>query len=304
MTLPILVIGEALIDIVHPQNGQVSEYAGGSPANVAITLSRLGQSARLFSWFGSDAHGELLMQHLTESGVELIPGSQEAPRTSTALARLDETGAAQYEFEIEWKLPHTDIPETLAAVHIGSIAAVLEPGASAVATIVRKQQEDAIITYDPNMRPDLMGKPEDVRPRVEELVALSDIVKVSDEDLAWLFPDEDLVAVAQRWQALGPALVIITRGGTGATAVSGAHVVEVNAPKVTVADTVGAGDSFMGALINYLACNNLLSAQQRQELRSLEPKTIKALLDHAAQVAAITVSRPGANPPWLHELPN
>lgn len=302
MTLPILVIGEALIDIVHPQSGPVREHAGGSPANVAITLARLGQSAQLFSWIGADAHGDILTEHLSDSGVVLVPGSQDAPRTSTALARLDATGAAQYEFEIEWQLPHTDIAEPLAAVHIGSIAAVLEPGASSVAEIVRARRADVIITYDPNMRPDLMGEPQDVRARVEELVALSDVVKVSDEDLEWLFPGEDLVAIAKRWQALGPALVIITRGGSGAVGISAAHQVEVSAPPVTVADTVGAGDSFMGALINYLACNNLLSAQQRPALQDLDSATIQALLEHAAQVAAITVSRPGANPPWLHEI--
>src|SRR5690625_5886958 len=302
MTLPILVIGEALIDIVHPQSGPVREHAGGSPANVAITLARLGQSAQLFSWIGADAHGDILTEHLSDSGVVLVPGSQDAPRTSTALARLDATGAAQYEFEIEWQLPHTDIAEPLAAVHIGSIAAVLEPGASSVAEIVRARRADVIITYDPNMRPDLMGEPENVRGRVEELVALSDVVKVSDEDLEWLFPGEDLLQIAHRWQSAGPALVVITRGGSGATAVSGEHVVDVEAPRVEVADTVGAGDSFMGALIDFLAHGQVLSANKRAELRSSSVVQITELLQYAARIAAITVSRPGANPPWRSEL--
>src|SRR5690625_3622271 len=163
MTLPILVIGEALIDVVHPQEGPVVAYPGGSPANVAITLARLGQTAHLFAWFGSDAHGKMLADHLHQSGVELVTGSQDAPRTSTALARLDATGAAEYEFEIEWKLPHTNVEEEIAALHIGSIAAVMEPGATAVAEIVRAKREEAIITYDPNMRPLLMGEPQSVR---------------------------------------------------------------------------------------------------------------------------------------------
>jgi len=337
MTLPVLVIGEALIDVVHPQDGPVVAYPGGSPANVAITLARLGHTARLFAWFGLDAHGQILADHLHQSGVELVPGSQDAPRTSTALARLDDTGAAEYEFEIEWKLPHTKVEEEIAALHIGSIAAVLEPGATAVAEIVRAKREDAIITYDPNMRPLLMGQPEDVRGRVEELVALSDVVKVSDEDLEWLYPHESVDAVARRWQALGPAVIVITRGGTGATAITATEHVDVSAPEVVVADTVGAGDSFMGALIDYLARRGLLARGRRgklgangaelstgggelgadggeldadggelwatrKALRAMDAATVRELLEHAAGVAAITVSRPGANPPWLHEL--
>lgn len=302
MTLPILVIGEALIDIVHPVSGQVQEFAGGSPANVAITLARLGQEAHLFSWFGTDQHGKIIADHLAESGVKLVDGSQNAARTSTALARLDETGAAQYVFDIEWALPDSRIEQRFAAAHLGSIAAVLEPGGSAAVEELAAQQPNAIITYDPNMRPDLMGSPDQVRPRVEEIVGLSDVVKVSDEDLEWLFPGQDPLEVARRWQTRGPALVVITRGGSGATAVSASQQVDVMAPTVTVADTVGAGDSFMGALIDHLASAGLLRAERREQLREMSAAQITELLEYAAQVAAITVSRPGANPPWRTEL--
>lgn len=302
MPRSVLVIGEALIDIVRPVNGPVGEYAGGSPANVAITLARLGQQARLLTWFGQDAHGEIIAEHLAESGVELVEGSRLAARTSTALAQLDDTGAASYEFDIEWRIDATDLGAEPAAVHLGSIAATLEPGGSAAVEILRAKHANSVITYDPNMRPDLMGEPENVRGRVEELVALSDVVKVSDEDLEWLFPGEDLLQIAHRWQSAGPALVVITRGGSGATAVSGEHVVDVEAPRVEVADTVGAGDSFMGALIDFLARGQVLSATKRAELRSLSVVQITELLQYAARIAAITVSRPGANPPWRSEL--
>src|SRR5690625_549734 len=165
------------------------------------------------------------------------------------------------------------------------------------------------------MRPDLMGEPQSVRGRVEELVALSDVVKVSDEDLEWLCPDENVDAVARRWQSLGPAVVIITRGGTGATAITATEHVNVRAPEVVVADTVGAGDSFMGALIDDFARHGRLAGRRkeldgdggelwtaRKALRAIDAETVRELLEHAAGVAAITVSRPGANPPWLHEL--
>lgn len=303
MTLPVLAIGEALIDIVHAHDdGAVGEYAGGSPTNVAITLSRLGQTAHLFTWFGEDAHGELLVRHLDESGVILIPESQGAKRTSTSLARLDATGGAKYEFELDWNPPTVNFSQQFALVHTGSLGAAVEPGAQTVAELVRAKQPETLISYDPNMRPDLMGLPEQVLPRVKELVALSDIVKVSDEDLAWLFPDEDVMNAAQRWQGLGPALVIVTRGESGATAVSENQRITVPAPEVAVVDTVGAGDAFMGGIITYLAHHDLLDVQHRETLRDLNAPTISAMLEYAAAVAAITVSRAGANPPWLNEV--
>lgn len=326
MPRSILVIGESLIDIVQPLAGEVREHAGGSPANVAITLSRLGNEAHLLTWFGEDSHGDLISEHLEESGVHVVGGSRGASHTSTALARLDATGAATYTFDIEWRVPEFELTQPVAAVHIGSIAAILEPGGSAALEVIRERQPDSILTYDPNMRPDLMGSPDAVRSRVEELVGLSDIVKVSDEDLEWLYPGEGLAEIARRWQAgqpsntlpsstqrgpaqpratqygARPALVIVTRGGSGAFAVSAGGVVEVDAPRVEVADTVGAGDSFMGAVIDHVGASGLLSAQRRPELHRLGEAEIAALLTYASKVAAITVSRPGANPPWRREL--
>lgn len=302
MSQAVLVIGEALIDIVRPLQGPDQEFPGGSPANVAITLARLGREARLLTWFAADERGQILADHLAESGVELVAGSRSAERTSTALAQLDETGAAQYEFDIDWRVPSVELPPDVSAVHLGSIAAVLEPGARGAVDIVERLRKRALVTYDPNMRPALMGAPQDVRPKVERLVELSDVVKVSDEDLAWLYAGADPVTIARSWQEKGPALVIITRGGEGATAISAREQIEIKTPKITVSDTVGAGDSFMGALLDHLDAAGLLDVSHRAALRSIDSEEITRLLTHAAKVAAITVSRPGANPPWREEL--
>lgn len=299
----VLVVGEALVDVVHRADGSVDELPGGSLANVALTLGRLGRDARLATWLGQDERGAAVKEWLEDSGVTLTPGSTRALSTSVATARLDEHGAATYEFELEWAVPPgtTTSPGTL-ALHTGSIAAVLEPGASAVRDLVKAARATTTITYDPNARPALMGDPALATPRIEEFVSLADVVKVSDEDIAWLAPGMDPVAVARDWLALGPAIVIVTFGGEGAVAVTAAGEQRVAAPRVDVVDTVGAGDSFMGALVDGLWDAGLLGAGRRESLRAIDAATLARLLERCVAVAAITVSRAGANPPRHAEL--
>jgi fructokinase len=300
-----LVIGEALIDVVRTADGRVTEHPGGSPANVAIGLARLGRGVDLLTWFGQDGFGELLTRHLTASGVDIVPGSDQAPRTSVAAATLDDDGAATYEFDLTWHVPErwTSPAAPPLVVHTGSIAAVLEPGGPDVARILAAHRDSATLTYDPNVRPSLMPPAEETRGVVETLVRLADVVKVSDEDLDWLAPDSDTDTTAQEWAAMGPGLVVVTRGGAGATAFcrNGTRV-DVEAPRVQVADTVGAGDSFMGGLIDGLWSARLLGADRREALGSCDDVTLRELLDRCVRIAAITVSRPGANPPTAAEL--
>lgn len=302
----ILVIGEALIDIVKKATGEQKEHPGGSPANVAITLARLGRPAHLLTWFGGDERGDLIAAHLNESHVHLVDGSQSAERTPTAQATLDHNGSAQYTFDIEWKIEADleNFPHTAAAIHVGSIAAVLEPGAQRAAEIIEERRDTATITYDPNIRPALMGEPDEVRPLVEGLVGQSDVVKASDEDLEWLYPELTPDDVASNWINLGAGIVVITKGGAGATASTANHRVDIDAPPVHVVDTVGAGDSFMGALLDGLADRGLLGAVQRETLHNIGQDALTEIVGHAVSVAAITVSRAGANPPWLTELPD
>jgi fructokinase len=298
----VLVVGEALVDIVLGRDGARVEHPGGSPANVALGLARLGRPARLLTRIGDDARGLAVRTHLEASGVRLEPGSVVAGPTSTAAATIDDAGIASYEFAIDWALPETVDPRSAVALHTGSIAAFLQPGGDAVVALLERVAGRLTVTYDPNARPRLMGDPAAALARVERIVTLSDVVKVSDEDLEWLTPGRDPVAVAGEWLDRGPALVVVTRGGEGSTAVTRHGRVDVPAPVVTVVDTVGAGDSFMSGLIDHLSQAGLLGADRRAELRDAAPDDVRAMLSHAARIAAITCSRAGANPPTRADL--
>ncbi len=297
-----LVVGEALVDEVRTADGTVTAHPGGSPANVAIGLGRLGREVELLTWLGSDVYGTLVADHVEATGVRLAPGSTGAASTSVATAVLDAAGAATYQFDLEWQLPAADASPGAVVVHTGSIAAVLEPGASRVAKVLQAARGTATISYDPNARPSLMGTPADALAKVESVLALSDVVKVSDEDIEWL-TGMSPEAVAPQWLELGPKLIVVTRGGEGASAWTGdGRRVDIAAPRVTVADTVGAGDSFMGGLIDGLWSAGLLGAAHRDRLAAVPTEVLEHVLARCARIAAITVSRAGANPPSSAEL--
>lgn len=299
-----LVIGEALIDVVQARDGSGNAHPGGSPANVALGLARLGREVDLLTWFGNDAHGAAIRRHLEASGVAITPGSDTAERTSVATALLDVDGAATYEFDLSWHVPEEWTSPSAAplVVHTGSSAAVLTPGGSDVLRILAAYRDAATLTYDPNLRPSLMPPPNETRPLVEAFVELADVVKVSDEDLTWLEAGTHPLDVARRWLASGAALVVVTRGSEGATAITAALELNVTAPRVTVADTVGAGDSFMSGLLDGLWSAGLLGAHRRVALREADEATLRSVLSRCAEIAAITVSRTGANPPTSAEL--
>ncbi|SIT66701.1 carbohydrate kinase [Microbacterium sp. RU33B] len=297
----IVVIGEALVDVVHRGRGVVDEAPGGSPANVALTLGRLGRRPALVTSLGDDDRGALVRRWLEESDVAV--SAAPSPRTSTAVARLDAAGAAQYEFDIHWDLGHdrtgfADLVASADVVHVGSVGAVLAPGADQVRALVGAADAGAMITYDPNIRPALVDDPDALRERVAELVGLADVVKASDEDLRWLHPGRDPLDVAREWRRRGPALVVVTSGAGGAHAVTATGDVVVPGVPVTVVDTVGAGDTFMGALIDGLANH----AAARHPAAVVPHDDLETLLRRCAQAAAITVSRPGADPPRREEL--
>ncbi|GAB2687984.1 carbohydrate kinase family protein [Thalassiella azotivora] len=298
----VLVVGEALVDVVHRPDGSVSEHPGGSPANVALALARLERPTYLLTHVGDDARGRSVVEHLEASGVRIVPGSVTAEPTSTAVATVGEDGGARYEFDLHWDLPDTDLPPAPLAVHTGSIAAVLQPGAATVARVLRGAHTRSTTTYDPNLRPALMGSAAQVRPAVEALVASSDVVKISDEDARWLSPADDPTDLVRRWLTLGPAVVVLTRGGDGATAVCAAGEVDVAAPRVDVVDTVGAGDTAMAGLLDGLWQADLLGAERREALRDIGLDVLRDVVAHAARVAAVTVSRPGADPPTRADL--
>lgn len=299
--LDLLVIGESVADIVRLPGEADRIHPGGSPANVAYGLARLGHDAVLLTQLGPDGHGRLIRDHLTAAGVEVRTDASAAP-TPTAAVTLDEGGHATYTFDIGWTLGPVALDRPPRHVHTGSIAAVAAPGAASVLAAVESLRAGATVSYDPNVRPELMGEHAPAVARVERCVTLSDVVKASDEDLAWLYPGEDPERVAERWLASGPALVLVTRGGAGAFALFPGGRASAGALPVTVADTVGAGDAFMSGALHALARHGLLGAADRARLRTYAPEKAADILRHAVASAAVTVGRAGANPPDAAEL--
>lgn len=298
----VLVVGESLVDIVHGADGRTTEYAGGSAANVAVALARLGRRVRFVTAWADDERGRVLAEHVTSAGVELAGDPQVLTRTATAAATIGADGAASYEFDLEWRVPAVDDEPAPLVVHTCSLGAVLAPGADDVVALVERLRPSATISYDVNARPAITGTGPDVVGQVERLAALCDIVKASDEDLAALYPTLPLEVAARALLQLGPAAVVVTRGGEGATWVHEAGVVEVASLPVEVADTIGAGDTFGAAVIDALWERELLGAERRGQLRGLAAEVVAEVLAHAAKAASVTVSRPGANPPYRHEL--
>ncbi len=245
-------------------DGRGREVPGGSPANVALGLGRLGHPVRFATRIGRDRLGGRLAAHLRGSGVELLPGCADDTPTSTATAVLDARGAATYDFDLAWELSAATVAAIGAGapahLHTGSIATALPPGADTVLAAVEAARQAVTVSYDPNLRPALLGPPERERARVERLVAASDVVKASDEDLAWLYPGQDAGKVAAGWarQDGGPSLVVLTLGARGARAWWRGGSTEVTPPPVKVVDTVGAGDAFTAGLLSGLLRAGLL----------------------------------------------
>ncbi|MFE6664664.1 carbohydrate kinase [Streptomyces sp. NPDC057697] len=299
--LDLLVIGECVADIVRLPGAPDQVHPGGSPANVAYGLARLGHGATLLTQLGPDDNGGLIRDHLAGAGVEVRTDDATAPTPSAAVT-LDGAGRATYTFEIGWTLGPVSLDRSPHHVHTGSIAAVMEPGASTVLGAVESLRTAATVSYDPNVRPELMGDHDLAVRRVERCVALSDVVKASDEDLEWLYPGQEPERVAERWLATGPAVVLVTRGGDGALAVLPGGRVTVDALSTEVVDTVGAGDAFMSGTLHALAAHGLLGPDGRERLRSLDRTRTADVLRHAVASAAVTVARAGANPPDATEL--
>lgn len=299
----IVAIGEALIDIVSTDAG-TAEHPGGSPMNVAFGLGRLGERVQLLTALGDDPRGRAIAEHVGSGGVTLFPGSVTGSPTSTATAHLDENGAASYVFAIEWSLSELERMPRADLLHIGSIGAFLEPGASTVESIVTAARDESVVTFDPNIRPALMGDPAVAVARFRRLAASADLVKMSDEDAAWLYPDASVDAVLASVLELGPAVAAITLGPHGAALATKSTRVDIPGVAVAVADTIGAGDSFMSALVHSLA-RLLAGGTPRADIKDGSAFTqdrLTTIGDFAVGCAAITVSRAGANPPTLAEV--
>jgi fructokinase len=299
-----LVVGEALVDVVRRLDGEERDHPGGSAANAAVALARLGREVWFATAYADDAHGRLLADHLVGNGVELAVDPHVLDRTATAVATLGADGAATYEFDIDWRLPEVTLPGDVrpAAVAWGSIGAALEPGASAVRDLVAGLRGSAMTYFDVNARPAITGTGAEVAARAEEMVSVADLVKASDEDLAVLWPGEPEDALVQRFLDLGVGAVIVTRGPEGASWVSPLGRVDLGMPRVTVADTIGAGDTLGAAAVDELWRRGVAGSGAAARLAALPLAEARDAVAYAISAAAVTVSRPGADPPYRHEL--
>ncbi|NEE01671.1 carbohydrate kinase family protein [Phytoactinopolyspora halotolerans] len=309
----IVVAGEALIDLVAEPGGVYRPVPGGSPANVAVGLARLGARTQLLARLGSGAFGRLIREHLEDNRVGLDHAIDADEPATLAVVSLDAAGHATYDFYAEgtadWQWSPDELPDPLPAGTValctGSIAAARQPGSPAILQLLRRERErgTAAIVLDPNLRPALLGPPEDVREQWDTLIDLADVVKVSDEDLAWLVPGTGTAEIAKSWAERGPALVVVTRGGDGSVAATaGGTTVEIAAAPVDVVDTVGAGDSFTSGLVDSLRLRGLLGADARQRLAALGAEELRPILERSARIAAITCGRRGADPPTAAEV--
>jgi fructokinase len=261
---------------------------------VAYGLARLGVSTGLLTSIGADRRGDVLEEHLTGAGVTLMAGSQSLERTPTATATIARDGSASYAFDITWDVEPTDLaPAAPKVLHTGSIASFLSPGAGKVKAILQQLGSECTITYDPNIRPALLGTHAEARRTFEDLVHLTDVVKLSDEDAEWLYPEKALEETATHILGLGADLAVITKGSAGSLLTTPSASLSLPAAKSTVVDTIGAGDSYMSALILGLITRGT---------GGYAPSVLEQLGRTAAAAAAVTVSRAGARPPTGDEL--
>ncbi len=300
MSNQVWVAGEVLIDLI-PDKSQHLVVVGGGPANTAKALARLGVKINFIDGISHDEFGQIAKTELLASNVLLDYAHFSNKPTCIAKVTFTATGSALYEFKIEdtatfdfsdhW-LPD---PQTLkpSVLHIGTLATIIEPGASILFKWAESVAKVAPIVFDPNIRPAMLCNRDEYVKKVEKWIAISSALKVSDEDLNWLYPGKSIDEIVNEWLEVGVELVVVTLGDKGIIAYRLNEQISVDAVKVVVADTVGAGDTVGAALVEAIVKNGL---------DNLTGGVLKTMLNRAVKAAAITVSRTGANPPSKEEL--
>ncbi|UPA24770.1 carbohydrate kinase family protein [Shinella oryzae] len=305
----ILCCGEALIDML-PRTTTLGEdayapYAGGAIFNTAIALGRLGVPTGFFTGLSDDMMGDILRKTLRESGVDYSYCATLSRPTTVAFVKLVD-GHATYAFYDEGTagrmITEAELPalgDTCEALHFGAISLIPEPCGTTYEALLEREHEKRVISLDPNIRPGFIKDKDAHMARIRRMAAMADIVKFSDEDLAWFGLDGDEDALARYWLHHGARLVVVTRGADGAVGYTAEHKVTVPSERVSVVDTVGAGDTFDAGVLASLKMQNLLTKQQ---VARLDEAQIAKALALGAKAAAVTVSRAGANPPWANEI--
>jgi fructokinase len=294
------VCGEVLIDLI-PDGTERKAVVGGGPANTAKALAKLGIDAQFIDGISTDKYGQIALKQLHKDGVLLDFVKFSDKPTCLAIVSLNREGGASYEFVIDgtatFDFSATWLPDPVAnkpsLLHIGTLVTAIEPAASVLFEWAKKVAKVSPVVFDPNIRPAVMSDRAEYVKQVERWVSISSAVKVSDDDIYWLYPGVELDQVANKWLSMGPELVVVTFGDKGLTGYRKNEKVAVDAKKVVVADTVGAGDT-VGAI--------LVEAIIEDGLDKLTGERLGVMLDRAAKAAAITVSRTGALPPLKDEI--
>ncbi|MGH3978202.1 MAG: carbohydrate kinase family protein [Pseudonocardiaceae bacterium] len=299
------VAGEALVDLVPTPDGTLAPRLGGGPYNVAVALGRLGVPTAFLSRISTDAFGDQLLGRLRESGVDTSLVQRGPEPTTLAVVGLAPDGSARYGFYTEGTADRLvsdpgPLPGDVAAVSLGTLSLVLEPGASVYETVLHREAATGrLAVLDPNIRPDLVGDTGAYRQRFHSWLPSVGLLELSVDDTEFLAGGVDAERAVRSWLDAGPAAVVLTRGSAGLSVRTARHRVDVAAPSVTVADTIGAGDTTHAALLAWLHDAGALS---REAVAGLDPGDWRDALDFASRAAAVTVSRPGADPPWRAEL--
>lgn len=304
-----LVAGEGLIDFLPIKGFEGPAFLarpGGSPLNVAVGLSRLGVKTGFLGKLSRDPFGELLVSYLSENQVDLTFLARGNGPTALSFVHL-EGEEPRFSFyghrTADTRLTREEVPESLpgsvTAIHLGSLAMVREPCATALDELLRREHPRRLISFDPNVRPGQIQDPDGYRRRFARWLPMIDLLKLSRADLSYIVPGEGEEEVARRWLSQGPKVIAVTLGHAGARAYTRSAVVEVEAQPVEVVDTVGAGDAFTAG---FLAALYHLGRLGKGEIESLNEDTLKRALEFAARAAALTCTRVGADPPRLSEL--
>lgn len=295
------VVGEALVDVAVRSDGVARRLPGGSPMNVAVGFARLGLPTTLLTSFGDDEDGRLLERHLAHAGVHLADGSvTPGGRTSSAHARLSGSGSASYDFDLRWDIPAgSEMPADVVAVHTGSLATVIAPGASRTLELFAGARPGVLRSFDPNIRPAITPDRRATLESVERFARHTDILKLSDEDAGWLLGSADVEDVVDWALGLGVRLVALTRGAEGCVLAAPRIRVEQPGIPTHVVDTIGAGDAFMSALTVGVVRWGLAEPLAAGELTAEEAERLASVAQHAA---VMTVRRAGAQPPNWAEI--
>ncbi len=305
----IVCCGEALIDFLPRKTAEramaYQPLCGGSVYNTAIALGRLGVPVGLYTGLSTDFFGDMLQEGLKASRVSLKYTKVWDKPSTLAFVKLTK-GHARYSFfddnsagRMLTKRDWPKLEKKVEALHFGSISLIPEPGGDTLESLLKREAKSRVISVDPNIRPGMIKDRRGHLARLNRMIALADIVKVSDEDVVWMTGKDDLKAAAKKWLKLGAKIVVVTRGGEGVVAFTNSYSVSQPARKVKVADTVGAGDTFTAGLLTALRSARLLD---KKKLAAISEADLGAALTFAARAAAVTCSRPGADPPWAKEL--